>query len=267
MDDSIKIVRDNYDTNVQKEWDRLDIHYFEFAITLHMMDKYIKPGDKILDIGGGPGRYSIHYAKKGCDVTLFDLSPECVKFARQKADDEGVKINAIIGDARFVSDIVDCEFDHVFVMGPLYHLVEIADRRAAVKSAVNLLKKSGNLYASFIMIFAGMIYLMKHEPELILGDKEQVFIENAVENTSYSGDGFTRVHNTSVNDVQSFMSEFPLEKLHLFGQESITAPCEFNLLPQPKEVKQKWFEIACRICEREDLLSFSEHAMYIGKKI
>lgn len=70
MDANIKIVQEHYDSDVQKEWDRLERHPFEFKITTHMMDKYIKPGDRILDIGGGPGRYSIYYANKGCDVTL-----------------------------------------------------------------------------------------------------------------------------------------------------------------------------------------------------
>ena len=267
MDDSIQIVKDNYDSGALREWERLEHHPFELEITRHMMDKYIKPGDKILDIGGGPGRYSIHYAKKGCVVTLFDLSSECVKFAQQKADEEGVRINAISGDARFVADLVDGEFDHVLLMGPLYHLVEKADRRIAVESAMKRLKKGGNLYASFIMIFAGMIYAMKNEPELLLRESEQIFIESALNDTSISGDAFTKAHFTTVSDMKSFMGEFPLEKLHIFGQEGITAPCERNILAQPAEVVQRWLEIACRTCEREDLLSLSEHAMYIGRKM
>lgn len=58
MDDSRDIIRNFYDQNSQQEWDRLDRHPFEFAITTRMMDRYIKAGDSILDIGGGPGRYS-----------------------------------------------------------------------------------------------------------------------------------------------------------------------------------------------------------------
>lgn len=44
--------------------ERLETHPFEFIFTTYMMDKYIRGGDRILDIGGGPGRYSIYYAKK-----------------------------------------------------------------------------------------------------------------------------------------------------------------------------------------------------------
>lgn len=72
MEDCVRIIQEHYDSDVQYEWDRLERHPFEFAITTKMMDRYIKPGDRILDIGGGPGRYSLYYAQKGCDVTLVD---------------------------------------------------------------------------------------------------------------------------------------------------------------------------------------------------
>lgn len=33
--------------------ERLETHPFEFIFTTYMMDKYIRGGDRILDIGGG----------------------------------------------------------------------------------------------------------------------------------------------------------------------------------------------------------------------
>ena len=90
MNKDIETVRRFYDQGAEQEWLRLEGHPFEFILTTWMMDKYIRPGDTILDIGGGPGRYSIHYAKKGCAVTLADLSPGNVDFALGKAEKEGV---------------------------------------------------------------------------------------------------------------------------------------------------------------------------------
>lgn len=57
MEDCVCIVQEHYDSDVQKEWDRLGRHPFEFIITTSMMDRYIRPGDRILDIGGDPGNY------------------------------------------------------------------------------------------------------------------------------------------------------------------------------------------------------------------
>lgn len=63
-----------------------------------------------------------------------------------------------------------------------------------------------------------------------------------------------------------FMERFPLKKLNLFGQEGIMSPCEENFLIQPREVVDKWLDVAEKLCEREEFLGYAEHAMYIGRK-
>ena len=37
----------------------------EFLTTVHYIEKYLKDGDKILDIGAGAGEYSLYFARKG----------------------------------------------------------------------------------------------------------------------------------------------------------------------------------------------------------
>lgn len=267
MEDCIRIVQEYYDSDVQYEWDRLERHPFEFAITTKMMDRYIKPGDRILDIGGGPGRYSIYYAQKGCNVTLIDLSEENIKLAPEKSKEVNVSIKAISGDARQVSKFVEGKFDHIFVMGPMYHLLEENDRIKALNEAISLLKDKGLIYVSFILTFAGMIFYMKLSPEMLILESEQIFIDSVLKGKSYAGDAFTKAFFIDQKSIIPFMDKFHLEKKHLFGQEGILAPCELNILNQPQEVIDKWLEIAEQLCERDELLSYSEHAMYIGQKL
>ena len=82
-----------YDRNAQNEWDRLDRHRTEFAITLRTFEEHMpRPPLDVLDIGGGPGRYSIALAKRGYKVTLMDLSQRCLEFARGKAAESGVEL-------------------------------------------------------------------------------------------------------------------------------------------------------------------------------
>jgi len=50
-------VRDFYNSEVMFEWNRLVNHPIEFEINKRFMCKYIKKDDRVLDIGGGPGRY------------------------------------------------------------------------------------------------------------------------------------------------------------------------------------------------------------------
>lgn len=63
------------------------------------------------------------------------------------------------------------------------------------------------------------------------------------------------------------MAQFPLQKLHYLGQESILAPCEGNIKGKPQAVIDKWLDVVEQVCEREDLLSYSEHLMYVGRKL
>lgn len=48
---------------------------------------------KILDIGTGPGFFTINFAKLGHDITGIDISPEMVRVATENAASEGLKCN------------------------------------------------------------------------------------------------------------------------------------------------------------------------------
>lgn len=142
-------IRAFYDEQVQYEWERLERHPIEWILTTHELEKTIKPGDSVLDLGGGPGRYALHFARLGCKVTLIDLSEGCVTWAKAKAE-EGLNLLVMQGDALEADALLAGQsFDHVLMMGPLYHLLLETDRRRAVKNALDLTKPGGRVYLSF----------------------------------------------------------------------------------------------------------------------
>ncbi len=271
MRESIESVRQFYNRAPEHEWDRLsERHPFEFILTTWMMDKYIRPGDAILDIGGGPGRYSIHYAKKGCEVTLVDLSEGNVALARQKAEEENVTLTARVKNCLELDELDLGQYDHVFLMGPLYHLLEEEERVRAVELALDRLKPGGKLYASFILVFGGVIYDMQtggnivpdcHNPDFMQAF-DAILAGDNFRNTA----GFTRSYLWHWRRILPFMERFGLEKLHLFGQEGIMSPCEPQILERDQEEIGQWVELAKKYLEIPELLAYSEHAMYIGGK-
>lgn len=268
--DQIDIVRKHYDENPQMEWDRLERHPFEFILTTYMMEKYIRPGDTILDIGGGPGRYSIHFAKQGCAVTLAELSEGSVTFAKAKAVEAGVTIQTHAVNCLKLDSLGLGQFDHVFLMGPLYHLSEEADRIKAVEIALRHLKPGGKLYVSFILGFAGMIYYMQNPGVMV--DDLAVPINAGYPDAVVAGKdflnpaGFTLSYFYHQRNVVPFMERFPLKNLHYFGQEGILAPHYKDILSRGQTEIDKWIELAKQYLEVPELLSWSEHAMYIGEK-
>jgi len=269
MQEDIAIVREHYNANAEREWDRLDEHPFEFILTTHMMEPYIQAGDRILDIGGGPGRYAIHFAKRGCRVTLVDLSEENVRIASKKADEAGVAIEAMVANCLTLDSASVGEFDQVFLMGPLYHLLDPADQKSAVEVALSHLKPGGTLYVSFILVFAGILFTLKNKGTIVPVSTDptaNVLIDAVINGNDYRGPAFTKACFTHSQNILPFMEQFPLEKLHLFGQEGILAPNEIELLQRDQEEIDCWIEIAKKYLEIPELLSYSEHAMYIGRK-
>ncbi|MGN1345884.1 MAG: class I SAM-dependent methyltransferase [Eubacteriales bacterium] len=263
-------IRQFYNNATDAEWMRIADRP-EFLITCRFLDRYLRPGDTVLDIGGGPGRYSVYLAKRGCRVTLMDLSDENVRAARRHAEEAGVEIDAMQGDACHADELLaGRQFDHVLLMGPLYHLLEETERTAAVNAALHLLKPGGELFASFIGMMGGIIYYMKEAPEMMLSPNpsEVEFNRRFREGESYSGDAFTRAHFTQIDDALAFMNRFDdqLEKLHFFGQEGILSPCEANIMAGSREVVDAWVDLAVQLCDRPEYLTWSEHLMYVGRK-
>lgn len=266
MDNSRDIVRNFYDQNSQQEWDRLDRHPFEFAITTRMMDRYINPGDSILDIGGGPGRYSLHYLHKGNSVILTDLSQGNIAFALRLASERGLTLRALACDALEIDQHIPEKFDHVFLMGPLYHLLKEAERVQAVKSALAMLKPGGILYASFLLMFSGIIFFLREAPELIISPGEAVWLNAVRKQISWGGDAFTRAFFFDQDQILPFLQQFDIEILHFFGQEGITSTHNYELQTQPEEIQKAWIDFAVDLCEMPKYLSHSEHAMVIARK-
>lgn len=271
----VDIVRAHYNEDANKEWSRFDGGArVEFELNKRFLARHIKPGDRVLDCGGGPGRYSLWLAEMGCDVTLFDLAEENVKFGLAKADELGLKLSGIAGDARKVRELVEGEFDHVLLMGPLYHLTDEADRRMAVNSCMDCLKVGGTLSTAFISFYGGMVFLLR---ELIGGGDKydaapieliDVDLGQIERREAFHGDGFTRAYMCFQDEAEQFMDSFSgLEKLHFIGSESVLAPFIHNVMSAEDDVYRRLLDFGERLAERDELLSYAEHFLYIGRKL
>lgn len=57
-------------------------------------------GDRVLDVGCGPGRHALALGRRGAEVTGVDISEEFVGLAREAAEAEGLPCTFEVGDAR-----------------------------------------------------------------------------------------------------------------------------------------------------------------------
>jgi 2-polyprenyl-3-methyl-5-hydroxy-6-metoxy-1,4-benzoquinol methylase len=265
--DSLETVRKFYDETVNYEWERLDRHKVEFELSKRYINRYVKPNDRVLDLGGGPGKYSLYLAEKGCDVTLADLSQMNVDFALNKAKELCLHLNGVCIDGRDLSSIDDGQFDHVLCMGPMYHLKNESDRIKLINECLKKLKPNGTIFVAFVSSYSFVWDYLIRNPQLILDEERKSQLNVMVDDVNFSGQGFTDNFYIRPKDVLPFFDQFNLKKLHLLNCESFLYLREAELLKESSEVVSAWLHLAEQVCEREDILSFAEHLMYIGKKI
>ncbi|WP_170308096.1 class I SAM-dependent methyltransferase [Paenibacillus dakarensis] len=264
--ENLENVRQFYDQTVNYEWDRLERHKVEFELTKRYIKRYLKPNDRVLDLGGGPGRYSLFLSELGCDVTLADLSHNNVTYAMNKAQKLGLPLEGLIVDSRDLSSIGDEQYDHVLCMGPMYHLLNEKDRIKTVKECLKKLKQNGTYFVAFVSSYSFVWDYLIQNPALILDKKRKSDLEFMINDQNFAGHGWSDNYFIRPHDILPFFEKFELEKLHLINCESFLYMREAELLNQPLDVVSAWLDLAEQVCEREDFLSLAEHLMYIGRK-
>lgn len=87
-------VRDFYNAHAEQEYERTlnkPHNLLEFQTTEHFYEKYLKPGMRILDAGGGPGCYTIALARRCYQMTLLDISDKELDVAWRKIKENDVE--------------------------------------------------------------------------------------------------------------------------------------------------------------------------------
>ena len=81
------------------------IHRIEFITTTNYVDKYLKKGDRILEVGAGTGAYSLYYANKGYQVDALELVEANIDIMKSKIK-ENMDIKVIQGNIKgfYLSD-------------------------------------------------------------------------------------------------------------------------------------------------------------------
>ena len=125
--------------------------------TLELLGRHLPaPPARVLDIGGGPGYYARRLTADGYEVHLIDPVARHVEAASKPDGDLAAPASACCGDARSLVH-PDDTFDVVLLLGPLYHLVDRADRMTALGEARRVAIGGGLVAAAGITRFASAI--------------------------------------------------------------------------------------------------------------
>jgi len=155
--------------NKASEETRLDngMGVFEFERIKSLIEKHITASNiKIIDVGGGTGKYSEWLAKKGHQVHLVEPVQKHIKLAQNRANKlKKNKFSVQLGESRKLEFQDNCA-DLVILHGPLYHLQKKEDRDITIKEAKRVLKKGGIILgfainhsaSTLVGLFNGLIH-------------------------------------------------------------------------------------------------------------
>lgn len=260
-----------YDKDPHYEWDRLERNRTEFAVTLQAFKEHIpQPPVRIMDIGGGPGRYSIALAQKGYEVILVDLSRSHLEFAKEKAGEAGVSLagyvrgNAI--DLQFQKEQVDV----VLLMGPLYHLLTARKREKAVSEAFKILKGGGLIFASFVTNYAPIRWVGKYEPGWITQFQEQceqlVAVGRATHPFGEEHSFLTYTWFAHPAEVTPLMEQAGFEPVDLIACEGIISMIDEKVNELTGKEWELWVDLNYKLGKDPTVHGAAEHLLYVGRK-
>ena len=259
-----------YRRDAGHEWDRLERHRTEFAVSRRALDAHLPPPPAtILDCGGGPGRYAITLAQRGYDVTLFDLSPELLAMAQEKAAEADVTLSGFEqGTATDLSRFADGQFDAVLMMGPLYHLLDEADRQQALAEAARVVRPGGPIFAAFITRYAAHLDGVRRYPEEAIDHPE---IYDLIEKTGLlpqREDGQTAfvAYFAHPNEVAPLCKSAGLDLLAVLGVEGVASAREESINTLTGDAWERWVDINYRIAHDPCIHGGVEHLLAVCRR-
>lgn len=266
--DDIRDIQNYYENSVESEDSRLERHQLERDITWLYFEEYLPISGNVLEIGAATGVHTLWMARRGYQITAFDLSQNELEFNKNRLVEHDLhhRIETRAGDARDLGDLPENGFDAVLMMGPLYHLVQELDRELAIDQAVRRLKPGGIFFSSHISRFGILGDLLKNVTGWIEEtDEVRSIIQLGRDPVDYH-QGVFRGYFTTVEEIAPLHEKAGLETIVIAGVEpAISADDQsYNILEGQQ--RQLWLELLYSISRVPSMVASSRHILYIGQK-
>lgn len=236
----------------------------EFLTTMRYIEKYIKSGDHVLEIGAGTGRYSHTLARKGYRVDAIELVGHNIEiFKKNTQSNENISITQ--GNAMDLSVFSDNEYDITLLLGPLYHLYSVEDKQQALREAIRVTKQGGIIFAAYVISDGCLLDegFMHNNISIAEYIKNGLLDSKTFAAKSEPKDLFELVRK---EDIDHLMSAFSTTRLHYVATDGSALLMREAIDKMDRDTFELYLKYHFATCEREDLLGITSHAIDIFRK-
>ena len=228
----------------------------EFLTTVRYIERYLKEGDRILDIGAGAGEYSFYFARKGYDVSALELADANIAAFRKKLTPED-RIDLVQGKALDLSRYADKSFDIVLLFGPLYHLKQNSDKQRCIREAKRVCKDDGKIFFAFIA--NDLVFLTELEYNA------HYFSNGDYDKETFKLNDFPFVFHT-VEDARKLLADGGVTVLHEVASDGASELMAARINEMNDEDYAQYLRYHFYLCEKPELLGMTNHLLFVGEK-
>ncbi len=234
---------------------RLDTRHgqVEFLTSMHYIRQYLMPGDKIVDIGAGPGKYSLALKDLGYDVTAVELTRPNI--GKLRAKDKQIKI--VEANAVDLSMFEDDAFDVAVLFGPMYHIYDKKQRIKALSEAKRICKRT--LFVTYIMNEYAVI-------EYAFKDNNYSSVKDKLDDDFRIKDPDALFVHSRIEEIDELNEICGLKLLKRFASDGPTDYMRSAVNAMDEETFNAYLAFHFKTCERRELLGASSHIVDILRK-
>lgn len=254
------------DANEDSRLTRQFITQMEFDTTMAVLKAYLVPEVKVIELGAATGRYSLHFAKMGCETTAVELVPDQVSILRRKAKDQGLTLSIHEGNACSVPFIESNSHDLCVILGPLYHLQTEDLREQALAEAYRILKPNGVLAIAYISRYfvAGMF--AQQYPELVTPEILSTVLESGLVPTPLADSFFNVGYFATPTEVETLITAGGFSTLRHVATDGFSRYISSGVNGFTTEQYQTWLNYHLKTCDEPSLLGSSNHGLLLARK-
>ena len=261
--ETLKALTDYY-SNYDEEGRLLSKHgQVEYLTTMRYIEKYLRPGMRILEIGAATGRYSHALARKGYRVDAVELVQHNIDIFRANTQ-PGEPVTVRQGNAKDLRFFADETYDITLLLGPMYHLFTVEEQTQALSEAVRVTKKGGVLFAAYCGNDATMVQycfgrgMLKEERYRDLIDFDTF---------KASSDPAELFQLYRKEDIDALTKDLPVERLHYVGADMATNYMRRTIDEMDDDFFDLYLKYHFTICERPDMVGVSHHILDVLRKL